>query len=141
MVDIVSDFRNPLSTRECLNSFQLWKATPLILIDLHIITFNYCRGSFPNCKVKRFIYFFLFSIYHLPCPDQETMMHLSHESRLINCLLDRYARVTTLARPVKDSSSNVVVEFGVSLIQILDFDEIKQIVTTSMWKNYVSIYL
>ena len=69
------------------------------------------------------------------------MMHLSHESRLINCLLDRYARVTTLARPVKDSSSNVVVEFGVSLIQILDFDEIKQIVTTSMWKNYVSAFL
>lgn len=66
-------------------------------------------------------------------------MHLSHESRLINCLLDRYATVTTLARPVKDSSDNVVVEFGVSLIQILDFDEIKQIVTTSMWKNYVSV--
>ena len=67
------------------------------------------------------------------------MKHLSHESRLINCLLDRYARATTLARPVKDSSANVVVEFGVSLIQILDFDEIKQIVTTSMWKNYVGI--
>ena len=67
------------------------------------------------------------------------MLHLSSESRLINCLLDRYERVTTLARPVKDSANNVVVEFGVSLIQILDFDEIKQIVTTSMWKNYVSI--
>ena len=130
MADIVSDFRNRLSPRICLNNFQLWKVTSLIIIDSNKMTLE---------TLKCFICFFLFSTYHLPCPDQEAMMHLSHESRLINCLLDRYARVTTLARPVKDSSSNVVVEFGVSLIQILDFDEIKQIVTTSMWKNYVSI--
>lgn len=71
------------------------------------------------------------------CDDRE--MEFSHESRLINCLLDRYEHVTTLARPVSDSGSNVVVDFGISLIQILDFDEINQVLTTSIWKNYVSV--
>ena len=81
------------------------------------------------------------SLYEPECPDGDPRFHFSHESRLINCLLTRYDHVTTLARPVRNSSRHVRVNFGISLIQILDFDEIKQIITTSMWKTYVSILI
>ena len=43
-------------------------------------------------------------------------------------LLGRYSVVGTLARPVKDSKKSVTVEFMMTLVQILDFDETKQLI-------------
>ena len=90
-----------------------------------------------------YIYFiFLFRLDDVPsCQPEVANFSFSAESHLINCMLERYSRVSTHVRPVRDSRSSVVVYFGISLIQILDFDEIKQVLTTSMWKNYVRMML
>ena len=93
----------------------------------------------PSANVQLLLFSF-HSAFGRECPGPSFRTDFSDESRLINCLLAKYARVSTLTRPVQDSSANVVVDFGVSLIQILDFDEIKQVLTTSMWKNYVSTF-
>ena len=90
------------------------------------------------CRFK--ILCFNCSPYDRSCDIQWVDKSLSDESRLINCLLHRYRRVTTLARPVRDSSDTILVQFGISIVQILDFDETKQIITTSIWKNYVRLY-
>ena len=64
---------------------------------------------------------------------------VSDESRLIAYLFHKLSRVGSLARPVKISSRAVPVEFAMTLVQILDFDETKQLLSTNVWKNYVSI--
>ena len=102
----------------------------------------YIIGSYTTALVIYTILYynaFIFRLDDTPSCQPEVANHsFSAESHLINCMLERYARVSTHVRPVRDSSNSVVVFFGISLIQILDFDEIKQVLTTSMWKNYVS---
>ena len=44
-----------------------------------------------------------------------------------------------IARPVHNANISVDVEFGLGLIQVLDFDETNQVLTTSVWKRFVSI--
>lgn len=65
---------------------------------------------------------------------------MSDEGRLISELLGRYRSHKTLTRPVINSNSTVLVSFGVSLIQILDLDEKNQMLTTLVWKEYVSYF-
>ena len=64
-------------------------------------------------------------------------MKFSHESRLVSYLQRRYERAGTVARPVMNSSQKLDVEFALALIQILDFDETNQVLTTNVWKRYV----
>lgn len=62
---------------------------------------------------------------------------LSSESRLIHYLLNKYAQAGNMARPVFNSSRAVDVQFAMTLVQLLDFDETKQLLITSVWKSYV----
>ncbi|CAD5116830.1 DgyrCDS5676 [Dimorphilus gyrociliatus] len=41
-----------------------------------------------------------------------------------------------MARPVFNSSRAVDVQFAMTLVQLLDFDETKQLLITSVWKSY-----
>ncbi|KAK2141523.1 hypothetical protein LSH36_1087g00002 [Paralvinella palmiformis] len=60
----------------------------------------------------------------------------SDESRLASFLMSRYARAGRIARPLRNSSMTMTVEFSLALIQILDFDETNQVLTTNTWKRY-----
>lgn len=53
--------------------------------------------------------------------------------------MERYKKVGNIARPVENAMRTVKVEFGLALIQILDFDETNQVLTTNVWKRYVCI--
>ena len=78
-------------------------------------------------------YFFHFSL------PADCIPELSVEARLTNYLLRRYRQVGRIARPVHNATSSVDVEFGLGLIQVLDFDETNQVLTTSVWKRFVSL--
>ena len=65
--------------------------------------------------------------------------HSSEESRLVQFLMKKYRQSGVIARPVINSSETLVVEFALALIQILDFDETNQVLTTNVWKRYVSL--
>ena len=73
-----------------------------------------------------FIYLFL-CLYHSQ----------SSESRLVEDLLSRYAKVGRIARPRVNSSEVVSVSLGLRLIT-LDVDEKQQVLTTSVWLRHVS---
>ena len=63
---------------------------------------------------------------------------ISHEAMLIRYLLHRLYHFGMLARPLLNSSHAVSVQFGMALVQILDFDETRQLIVTHVWKSYVS---
>lgn len=64
---------------------------------------------------------------------------ISDESRLATELLDRYAQYNKhMKRPLTNSSASLKIKFGIFLIQILDFHEKDQLLTTLVWKAYVS---
>lgn len=65
----------------------------------------------------------------------------SVEKQLIKKLLDRYAYFGKIGRPVMKTDESIDVQFGMSLIQILDVDEKNQVLQTSVWLTYVSNYL
>ena len=59
--------------------------------------------------------------------------------RLINDMTTRSRHhAHHLARPLKDIAKSIQVDFGLSLVQLLDFDEKNQVITLSVWKHYVS---
>ena len=62
----------------------------------------------------------------------------SEESELVHMLQTRYKHGSKLSRPVLNSSHIIKVLFGLSLQKILDFDEKNQVLTTLVWKEYVS---
>lgn len=67
------------------------------------------------------------------------MEEISHEDRLIKHLLKRYQRRGGVyGRPVHNHSDIVTVLFGMQLIQIMDLDEKKQILSLNVWTHYVS---
>ena len=66
---------------------------------------------------------------------------LSNEKRLIKDLLENYAKVGIVGRPVRNTAITITVDFGLALIQILDLDEKNQILNTNIWSRYVSIAL
>lgn len=82
----------------------------------------------------------LFSAVHknfcIPCSYETEKF--SEESRLVAFLQERYLRAGKVARPVRNSSQTLRIEFALVLIQILDFDETNQVLTTNVWKRYVS---
>ncbi|CAI9723704.1 neuronal acetylcholine receptor subunit alpha-10-like [Octopus vulgaris] len=62
---------------------------------------------------------------------------VSEEKLLVKRLLDRYARLGKIGRPVLNTSETVTVNFDLSLIQIVDVDEKNQVLVTNIWYNYV----
>ena len=68
--------------------------------------------------------------------------HLSHEALLLSELLSRTNTLgQRLARPVHDVHDALLVHYGLSLIQILDVDEINQNIIINVWENHVSLLL
>ena len=65
--------------------------------------------------------------------------NVSKEKALIKCLLERYKLYTTVGRPVTNTSDIISVDFGLSLIQIMNVDEKNQVLETNVWYTYVSI--
>ncbi|KAL4239615.1 hypothetical protein ACF0H5_000423 [Mactra antiquata] len=71
------------------------------------------------------------------CPIDWSMYEsVSKEKALIKCLLERYKNYTTVGRPVTNTSDMITVEFGLSLIQIMDVDEKNQVLETNVWFTY-----
>jgi len=64
---------------------------------------------------------------------------MSDEKKLIKSLLSNYERVGLIGRPVKNTSEQIKVKYGLNLIQILDLDEKDQVLTTNVWCRYVSM--
>lgn len=62
----------------------------------------------------------------------------SYEDRLIKHLLRRYEERGKYGRPVSNYSDIVELRFGLQLIQIMNLDERKQILTLNVWTSYVS---
>ncbi|KAK3782216.1 hypothetical protein RRG08_018582 [Elysia crispata] len=60
----------------------------------------------------------------------------SKEKILVRRLLSRYERQGKEGRPVVNTSDAVRVNFGLSLIQILDVDVKNQILKTNIWYEY-----
>lgn len=61
---------------------------------------------------------------------------LSQEKRLIKTLIEQYRTSGKTGRPVNNPNETITVEYGVSLIQILDLDERNQILSTNVWITY-----
>ncbi|XP_060564526.1 neuronal acetylcholine receptor subunit alpha-10-like isoform X3 [Ruditapes philippinarum] len=71
------------------------------------------------------------------CPIDWSMYEsVSKEKALIKCLLERYSNYTTVGRPVTNTSDLITVEFGLSLVQIMDVDEKNQVLETNVWYTY-----
>ncbi|XP_025112908.1 LOW QUALITY PROTEIN: neuronal acetylcholine receptor subunit alpha-7-like [Pomacea canaliculata] len=59
------------------------------------------------------------------------------EKRLIKEMLSAYAKEGTHGRPVAHNNDYLLVNFSLSLIQIMDVDEKNQILKTSIWYHYI----
>ncbi|KAK7003429.1 neuronal acetylcholine receptor subunit alpha-2 [Biomphalaria glabrata] len=72
----------------------------------------------------------------------EVILTFSHaktfpvEKALIRDLLKRYNKEGQAGRPVVHPSDKIVVNFSVSLIQIMDVDEKNQVLKTNIWYHY-----
>lgn len=67
-------------------------------------------------------------------------IELSSEDRVIKHLLRKYAERGKFGRPVQKYSDIINVTFGLQLVQIMNLDERKQILTLNVWTNYVSTH-
>ena len=65
----------------------------------------------------------------------------SKEKQLIKQLIQQYERQGRQGRPVANHNENIMVNFSLSLIQIMDIDEKNQVLKTNVWYHYVSIVL
>ncbi len=65
----------------------------------------------------------------------------SVEKMLIKKLLENYEKVGKIGRPVRNTSSVLKVEFGLSLFQLMDLDEASQLLTVNVWNKFVSLIL
>lgn len=63
---------------------------------------------------------------------------VSHEKKLIRHLLAEYEKQGENGRPIVELSDVILVNFSLSLIQIMDVDEKNQVLKTSVWYQYVS---
>ncbi len=60
---------------------------------------------------------------------------LTHEKRLIRDLLDNYP--TIYARPIRNISQTVVIQFGLTLTQLFDLGSTGQKMQTNTWKTFI----
>lgn len=91
-----------------------------------------CNGGSSRSRPPRYI------ACRLSCLSG--MVISSKEKQLIKQLLNTYDTVGRLGRPVNDSEDKLVVEYGLTLVQILDLDERNQVLTTNVWGTYVRIH-
>ena len=63
------------------------------------------------------------------------MKRLTHEKRLIRELLDNYP--TIYARPIRNISEPVTIEFGLTLTQLFDLGSTGQTMQTNTWKTFI----
>lgn len=89
-----------------------------------------------------FIWFFIYFVVDAVkvSPQNASDKFVSKEKQLIKFLLDRYDQYGRVGRPVTNTTDSINVEFGLSLIQILNVDERNQVLETNVWCKYVSIY-
>ena len=80
------------------------------------------------------ITFWVFS----PGTGYSSNTEFSYEDRVIKHLLRKYAERGKYGRPVKNYSDILNLHFGLQLVQIMNLDERKQILTLNVWTNYVS---
>jgi hypothetical protein len=66
-------------------------------------------------------------------------MKPSNEGQLVKMMLERYKELTSLSRPVRNSTQTIRVDFGLGLQKILDIDEKNQVLATYMWLHQVCI--
>lgn len=59
------------------------------------------------------------------------------EKRLLQYLMRNY---DPNIRPLRDSSSPVIIRLGITLTQIFDLDEKNQVLTTNVWLDQVTFY-
>ena len=79
-------------------------------------------------------------LFWLTCSVYFSKLHyMSDESRLVEELMSRYQSYRKLSRPVLNSSTTVDVQFELWLVEISDFDEKKQKLTTQLWKKQVGV--
>ena len=74
------------------------------------------------------------SVNELIVPDNFEEQ-VNDEKRLLAYLMRHY---DSSVRPVRDSSSPVVIRLGITLTQIFDLDEKNQVLTTNIWLDQVS---
>jgi hypothetical protein len=60
---------------------------------------------------------------------------LTHEKRLIRDLLDNYP--TIYARPIRNISQPLVIQFGLTLTQLFDLGSTGQKMQTNTWKTFI----
>ena len=60
------------------------------------------------------------------------------EFRLMHMILSKQNRSNILARPLRNSSQSMQVNFKLNIVLILDFDEKNQVISLLIWKHYVS---
>lgn len=76
------------------------------------------------------------SVNELSIPDNFEEQ-INDEKRLLAYLMRHY---DSSVRPVRDSSSPVVIRLGITLTQIFDLDEKNQVLTTNIWLDQVRIF-
>lgn len=87
-------------------------------------------------NIKKIFIFFLTSGNEY----SSNSIELSSEDRVIKHLLRKYAERGKFGRPVQKYSDIINVTFGLQLVQIMNLDERKQILTLNVWTNYVSTH-
>ncbi|XP_071128929.1 neuronal acetylcholine receptor subunit beta-3-like [Mytilus edulis] len=76
--------------------------------------------------------FFVFSVVF----SRIEVTELSKEKTLIKKLLNNYQEIGVMGRPVVSQNDVLNVQYGLSLIQILDLDERNQVLKTNVWATY-----
>ncbi|XP_033748876.1 neuronal acetylcholine receptor subunit alpha-5-like isoform X1 [Pecten maximus] len=80
--------------------------------------------------------FLLLILWSLSCSALKDVADLSPEKRLIKTLLADYEERGKMGRPVEHFNDTLLVNYGLSLIQILDLDERNQVLSTNVWATY-----
>ena len=73
-----------------------------------------------------------------PVPGIGGGLSASREKQLIKQLTDHYEQQGRNGRPVADHMDSMMVNFSLSLIQIMDIDEKNQVLKINVWYHYVS---
>ncbi|KAH3862174.1 hypothetical protein DPMN_025140, partial [Dreissena polymorpha] len=102
-----------------VQSFRIGMPNKLHLILVFISGFLVLAYGFDDCPINWAMY-----------------VNVSKEKALIKCLLQRYENYTIVGRPVTNTSDLISVEFGLSLIQIMNVDEKNQVLETNVWFTY-----
>ncbi|XP_022319308.2 neuronal acetylcholine receptor subunit alpha-5-like isoform X2 [Crassostrea virginica] len=79
---------------------------------------------------------FLMTIFKCRGTGYSSNTEFSYEDRVIKHLLRKYAERGKYGRPVKNYSDILNLHFGLQLVQIMNLDERKQILTLNVWTNY-----